>query len=32
VYNRILWLILKGDAPEPVMRNWAPLHALEASR
>ena len=32
VYNCILWLMLKGDAPEPVMRNWAPLHALEASR
>jgi DNA-binding beta-propeller fold protein YncE len=32
VYNRILWLMLKGDAPQPVVRNWAPLHALEASR
>ena len=32
VYNRILWLMLKGDAPYPAARNWAPLHALEASR
>jgi YVTN family beta-propeller protein len=32
VYNRILWLMLKGDAPLPAVRDWAPLHALEASR
>jgi len=32
VYNRILWLMLKGEAPQPAARNWAPLHALEASR
>jgi len=32
VYNRILWLMLKADAPQPAVRNWAPLHALEASR
>ncbi len=32
LYNRILWLMLKGDAPPPVVRNRAPLHALEASR
>jgi DNA-binding beta-propeller fold protein YncE len=32
VYNRILWRMLKGDAPPPVVRNLAPLHALEASR
>jgi DNA-binding beta-propeller fold protein YncE len=31
VYNRILWLMLKGGAP-PVARNHAPLHALESSR
>jgi DNA-binding beta-propeller fold protein YncE len=31
-YNRILWLMLKGDAPYPAARNSAPLHALEASR
>jgi Phosphoesterase family len=32
VYNRILWLMLKGDAPVPAARNRAPLHALAASR
>ena len=32
VYNRILWMMLKGDAPQPSARNWAPLHALEVSR
>ncbi|HXY49271.1 MAG TPA: bifunctional YncE family protein/alkaline phosphatase family protein [Terriglobales bacterium] len=32
VYNRILWLMLKDDAPQPAVRNWSPLHALEASR
>src|SRR5271163_942068 len=32
VYNRILWLMMKGDAAYPAARNWAPLHALEASR
>jgi len=32
VYNRILWLMLKGEAPPPVVHNWAPLHALQASR
>jgi hypothetical protein len=31
LYNRDLWLILKGDAPQPAARNWAPLHALEAT-
>jgi DNA-binding beta-propeller fold protein YncE len=31
VYNRILWLMLKGDAPLPSAHNLAPLHALEAS-
>jgi phosphoesterase family protein/lactonase family protein with 7-bladed beta-propeller len=31
VYNRILWLMLKGDTPPPAVRNRAPLHALEAS-
>ncbi len=31
VYNRILWLMLKGDTPLPVVRNRAPLHALEAT-
>lgn len=32
MYNRILWLMLKGEAPPPVARNRAPLHTLEASR
>ncbi|MGA9389151.1 MAG: hypothetical protein WBV69_01770, partial [Candidatus Sulfotelmatobacter sp.] len=32
VYNHILWLMMKGDAPYPATRNWAPLHTLEASR
>jgi DNA-binding beta-propeller fold protein YncE len=32
LYNRILWMMLKGDAPQPPTRNQAPLHALEASR
>lgn len=32
VYNRILWFMLKGGAPQPVAHNWSPLHALEASR
>ena len=32
VYNRILWLMLKGDVPQPLAHYRAPLHALEASR
>jgi sugar lactone lactonase YvrE len=32
VYNRILWLMLKSDAPQPIVHNSAPLQALEASR
>jgi len=32
VYNHILWLMLKGDAPRPTLRNWAPLQVPEASR
>jgi DNA-binding beta-propeller fold protein YncE len=32
VYNRLLWLMLKGDTPQPAVRNRAPLHLLEASR
>jgi len=32
VYNRILWMMLKGDVQQPATRNCAPLHALEASR
>jgi hypothetical protein len=32
LYNRILLTMLKGDAPQPQVRNWAPLHMLEASQ
>jgi len=32
LYNRILWLMLNGDAPSPVAQNHAPLHALQSSR
>src|SRR5499427_10523829 len=32
VYNRILWLMLKGGVPQPAVHNRAPLHALEASQ
>ena len=32
VYNRILWVLLKGDLTQPGVHSWAPLHALEASR
>ena len=32
VYNRILWVMLRGDAEQPQVRTWAPLHALEASQ
>ncbi|MFZ1918960.1 MAG: bifunctional YncE family protein/alkaline phosphatase family protein [Terriglobales bacterium] len=31
VYNRILWLMLKGDVPPPVVRNHGALHALQSS-
>jgi DNA-binding beta-propeller fold protein YncE len=32
LYNRILWLMLKGDVPLPNTRNHAALHTLELSR
>ncbi len=32
VYNRILWKMLKGDAPQPVAHNRAPLQVLETSQ
>ena len=32
LYNRILWLMLKGNTPQPAVRSWAPLHALQVSR
>ncbi len=31
VYNRILWLMLKGDVPPAVAVSHAPLHALQSS-
>ena len=32
LYNRILWLMLKGDAPPPVATSRAALHALQSSK
>ena len=32
LYNRILWLMLKGDAPPPVAQSHAALHALQSSK
>jgi DNA-binding beta-propeller fold protein YncE len=32
IYNRILWLMLKGDVPQPVARSHAALHALQSSK
>jgi DNA-binding beta-propeller fold protein YncE len=32
VYNRILWLMLKGDVSSPVAQNHAALHALQSSK
>jgi DNA-binding beta-propeller fold protein YncE len=32
LYNRILWLMLKGDVPTPVARNHAALHVLQSSK
>jgi DNA-binding beta-propeller fold protein YncE len=32
LYNRILWLMLKGDVPPPVAPNHAALHALQSSK
>ncbi len=32
LYNRILWLMLKGDAPPPVAKSHAALHALQSSK
>jgi DNA-binding beta-propeller fold protein YncE len=32
VYNRILWLMLKGDVPPPVAQTRAALHALQSSK
>jgi len=32
LYNRILWLMLKGDIPPPVAQSHAALHALQSSK
>ena len=32
LYNRILWLMLKGDVEPPVAQNRAALHALQSSK
>jgi hypothetical protein len=32
LYNRILWLMLKGDAPPPVAQSHAALHELQSSK
>ena len=32
VYNRILWLMLKGDVPLPVVQSHAALHTLQSSK
>ncbi len=32
LYNRILWMMLKGDAPPPAAQNHAALHALQSSK
>jgi hypothetical protein len=32
VFNRILWLMLKGDDSAPALQTKAPLHALQLSR
>jgi hypothetical protein len=32
LYNRILWLMLKGDVPSPVAPSHAALHVLESSK
>ncbi len=31
LYNRILWLMLKGDVPPPVARSFGALHAMQSS-
>jgi DNA-binding beta-propeller fold protein YncE len=32
LYNRILWLMLKGDVPPPIAQSHAALHALQSSK
>jgi DNA-binding beta-propeller fold protein YncE len=32
LYNRILWLMLKGEVPQPIAQSHAALHALQSSK
>jgi hypothetical protein len=32
LYNRILWLMLKGSVPVPLAQGRGPLHALQSSK
>jgi DNA-binding beta-propeller fold protein YncE len=32
LYNRVLWLMLKGEVPQPIAQNHAALHALQSSK
>jgi DNA-binding beta-propeller fold protein YncE len=32
LYNRILWLMLKGDVPPPIAQSHGALHALQSSK
>ena len=32
LFNKILWLAIKGDEPAPAVQSKAPLHALQISR
>jgi hypothetical protein len=32
LYNRILWLMLKGDVPRPVARSHAAQHTMQLSK
>jgi hypothetical protein len=31
LYNRILWMMLKGEVPLPMAQQHAALHALQSS-
>jgi hypothetical protein len=32
LYNRILWLMLKGDIPPPIAQRHAAMHVLQSSK
>jgi hypothetical protein len=32
LYNRILWMMLKGEVPPPMAQQHAALHALQSSK